>query len=334
VLARLDAALKELQKSLLAWARRYPRVIMPAFTHLQHAQVILFAHWCLAYLEMFQRDRDRLAEAGRRVNISPLGAAAGAGSSLPLDPEFTAGQLGFAGVFANSLDAVSDRDCLVEVLADLALAAAHLSRLSEELVLWSTSEFGYLQLDPRYCTGSSALPQKQNPDIPELVRGKTGAVFGALVSLLTTLKGLPLSYNRDLQEDKAPFFAAADSVLASISILGEMLPKSRLNPEAMERAAGSGYTTAIDLAEFLVTRGLPFREAHGLVGGVVLYCQEQGKRLEELTLKELKSFSRLFNASALQALTPRESVRRRRSPGSTAPDQVAARLKYWAGKLA
>jgi len=333
LLADLDQGLRGLQKSLLVWVQKNPKAILPAFTHLQHSQAILFGHWGLAYLEMFQRDRDRLADAGRRVNVLPLGASAGAGSSLPLDPDYTAKLLGFSGIFANSLDAVSDRDFLLEVLADLSIVAVHLSRLCEELVLWSSSEFNFIEIDQRYCTGSSALPQKKNPDIPELVRGKAGVVFGGLVALLTTMKSLPLSYNRDLQEDKPPFFNAADAVLSSLEVLAEMIPHTRVNAAVMRRAAETGHVTALDLSEFLVRRGMPFREAHGVVGGVVRQCLAQNKPLAGLSLAELKKHSRLFTREAKNLLSATESVKHRLSPGSSNPDQVAVKIKEWAGVL-
>ncbi|MFH0796454.1 MAG: argininosuccinate lyase [Candidatus Omnitrophota bacterium] len=331
----LDRRLKSLQQAFLLWLQKYPKVIMPAFTHLQHSQVILFSHWVLAYVEMFQRDRERLRDALNRVDVSPLGAGAGGGSSLPLDPEYSAKLLGFGKVFTNSLDAVSDRDFLVEVLADLSLIAVHLSRLCEELVLWSTIEFNYIEIDQRYCTGSSALPQKKNPDIPELVRGKAGLVFGSLMSLLTTLKGLPLSYNRDLQEDKAGFFSAADTVLDSLTIISEMIPKIKVNTGAMEKAAEKGYTTAIDLAEYLVKKGVSFREAHRIVGAVIKYCDEKnkgfstGKGLSVLSLPEMKKFSRLFSRDVRKVLSTKDSIGNRCTLGSTNPKLVTARIQNW-----
>lgn len=339
LIGQLDQRLKSLQQACLLWLKKYPKVIMPAFTHLQHSQVILFSHWVLAYLEMFQRDRERLRDALNRVDVSPLGAGAGGGSSLPLDPEYSAKLLGFGKVFTNSLDAVSDRDFLVEVLADLSLIAVHLSRFCEELVLWSTKEFNYIEIDQRYCTGSSALPQKKNPDIPELVRGKTGLVLGSLMSLLTTLKGLPLSYNRDLQEDKAPFFASADTVLDSLAIISEMIPKIKVNTKAMEKAAESGYPTAIDLAEYLVKKGVSFREAHRIVGAVIKYCDKKNKGfstskgLSALSLPEMKRFSRFFSQDVRKVLSPKDSISNRCTPGSPNPETVCARIQNWTEAL-
>ncbi|MFH2068725.1 MAG: argininosuccinate lyase [Candidatus Omnitrophota bacterium] len=326
---RLDGKIKELQKAFLVWANKYPNLIMPAFTHLQHSQPILFSHWVLAYLEMFQRDRDRLSDAFVRVNISPLGAGAGGGSSLPLKPEYTAKLLGFPKIFANSLDAVSDRDFLVEVLSDLALVSIHLSRICEEMVLWSTAEFNYLDISAEYCTGSSALPQKKNPDIPELIRGKTGIVFGGLISLLTTLKGLPLSYNRDLQEDKAPFFAAADIVHNSLKILASMILKTRVNVGAVEKSVETGYLGAFDLAEFLVKKGVPFREAHQIVGEVIKYADAKKSNLSNLSLVQLKQFSKLFDQKVKEILSAKNSVRNRKTAGSTNPDMVTEQLQKW-----
>lgn len=332
LIGQLDAELKNLQKALLGWANRYPNLIMPAFTHLQHSQPILFSHWVLAYLEMFQRDRDRLSDALARVNVSPLGAGAGGGSSLPLKPEYTAKLLGFPKIFANSLDAVSDRDFLIEVLADLALISVHLSRICEEMVLWSSAEFGYINISTEYCTGSSALPQKKNPDIPELIRGKTGTVFGGLISLLTILKGLPLSYNRDLQEDKAPFFATVDTVLDSLEILAGVISKTRMNAEVIEKAVETGYLDAFDLAEFLVKKGMPFREAHGVVGKVVKYAEGRNKRLCDLSLPQLKQFSKLFDEKVKKILSAKNSVANRKTVGSTNPALVAGQIRKW-GKL-
>lgn len=330
---RFDARLAGIQAGLLGVARANRLVVMPAYTHLQPSQPILFSHWALAYIEMFQRDRERLADLRRRVNVSPLGAGAGAGSSLPLDPAETARLLGFEGVFANSLDAVSDRDPLVETLSVMALCAVHLSRLSEELVLWSSREFNFIEIEQRFCTGSSALPQKKNPDMVELARGRTGPVIGALNSLLVTLKGLPLSYNRDLQEDKAPFFAAEDALLPSLEIVARLLPGIRVNREAMLRAVIEGQSTAIDLAEALVRRGVPFREAHHIVGRVVRHCLAAGKPLEEITLAELRAFSRFFDRAARESLKPRVSLRNRLTPGSPNPGRVDAALRAWAARL-
>jgi argininosuccinate lyase len=333
LLNQLDAKIKNLQKALLVWTNRYPNLIMPAFTHLQHSQPVLFSHWVLAYLEMFQRDRDRLSDALVRVNVSPLGAGAGGGSSLPLEPEYTAKLLGFPKIFANSLDAVSDRDFLIEVLAGLALVSVHLSRICEEMVLWSSAEFNYLDISAEYCTGSSALPQKKNPDMPELIRGKTGVVFGGLIGLLTTLKGLPLSYNRDLQEDKAPFFAAADAVLNSLEILASVILKTRVNIRAVEKSVETGYLDAFDLAEFLVKKGMPFREAHQVVGKAVKYADAKKKNLANLSLAQLKQFSKLFDQKVKQVLSAKNSVRNRKTAGSTNPNLVSVQLRKWAKLL-
>ena len=330
---QLNVEIKNLQKALLVWANKYPNLIMPAFTHLQHSQPILFSHWVLAYLEMLQRDRDRLSDALVRVNVSPLGAGAGGGSSLPLKPEYTAKLLGFPKVFANSLDAVSDRDFLIEVLSDLALISVHLSRLCEEMVLWSSAEFSYIDISAEYCTGSSALPQKKNPDIPELIRGKTGPVFGGLISLLTTMKGLPLSYNRDLQEDKAPFFTAADTVLDSLEIMASVVLNTKINIDAVQKSVETGYLDAFDLAEFLVKKGLPFREAHGVVGKVVKYAEGANKHLCDLSLPQLEQFSKLFDEKVKKVLSAKNSVTNRKTVGSTNPALVSAQLRKWAKLL-
>lgn len=330
---RLQSSLAGLQSSLLCLAAKNRSVIMPFYTHLQPAQPSLFGHWALAYVEMFQRDRERVGDARKRVNISPLGAGAGAGSSLPLDPAFTARELGFDGFFRNSIDAVSDRDALIEVMMAMALIAVHLSRLCEELVLWSSREFNFIEIDQRYCTGSSALPQKKNPDMAELARGKTGAVFGGLFALLTVLKGLPLAYNRDLQEDKAPFFTAADNLLGSLEVITEMIPGTRVNRRAMAEAVEEGFSSAFDLAEFLVRGGVPFREAHRVIGALVRYCRRRNKKPRALSLAELKRFSPLFTREARSLMSARASLEHRRTPGSPSPEMVERELAAWFRRL-
>jgi argininosuccinate lyase len=316
-----------LQKALVRQARKNLGVIMPGYTHLQRAQPVLLSHHLLAYYEMFGRDRERLADCRKRVNVMPLGAAALAGTGLPIDRESVAAELEFPAVTANSMDTVGDRDFAIEFASVAALAQVHLSRLAEELVLWSTEEFGFVTLADSHCTGSSIMPQKKNPDIPELIRGKSGRVIGNLVCLLTILKGLPLTYNRDLQEDKEPVFDTVKTLSACLSLAAEMLTNLEFRRERLSAAAaGGGFMTATDLADYLVTRGLPFRQAHSVVGKAVAYCLTAGKPLTELSLAELQKFSRLIEADVFSCLSVAGSVASRRSTGGTAPDRVAEAL--------
>jgi argininosuccinate lyase len=323
----LIAALGDLRRAGLKLAHRNRDVIMPGYTHLQRAQPVLFAHHLLAYDEMWRRDVMRLTESLARIKVSPLGAAALAGTTFPLDPKMVATQLGFPEVFRNSLDAVSDRDFIVEFLAHAALVMVHLSRLAEELILWSASEFGFVVLPDAYATGSSIMPQKKNPDVPELIRGKTGRVAGHLTGLLMTLKGLPLAYNRDLQEDKEPLFDTVDTVQASVRLMAGLLENLELRPERLEAALKGGFLTATDMADYLVTRGVPFRTAHEQVGGTVRYAETQGKELWDLTLEEIKEFAPLAEADIFEWLKIENSVARRRSPGGTAPERVREALE-------
>jgi argininosuccinate lyase len=275
---------------------------------------------------MLERDKGRLHDCYKRTNVCPLGAGALAGTTFPIDREFVAKELGFASISRNSLDAVGDRDFVIEFLAAASLVMMHLSRLSEEIVVWSTAEFGFLIIDDAYATGSSMMPQKKNAPVAELTRGKTGRVYGHLLALLTTMKGLPLAYNQDLQEDKEGFFDAADTLLATLSIYAEMLRTLAVNEQAVARAAQGGFMTATDLADYLARRGLPFREAHEVVGRIVRYCSEQGKELMGLSLAEMRQFSPLFDEGALQVVTPQAAVAARNVYGGTAPEQVRARL--------
>jgi argininosuccinate lyase len=299
---------------------------MPGFTHLQVAQPISFAHHLLAYFEMLKRDRARLADCRRRVNQLPLGAAALAGTTFPIDRERVARELGFEGLCANSLDAVSDRDFAIEFSACGALIMTHLSRLSEELILWMSPRFGFVVLADRYCTGSSIMPQKKNPDVPELVRGKTGRVNGHLVALLTLMKAQPLAYNKDNQEDKEPLFDTADTLCDTLRVFAGMLRGVTVNEEAMRRAALEGYATATDLADYLVKKGLPFREAHEAVARAVRFAADRGVDLAVLPLAELRQFSPLIEQDVFQVLTLEGSVGARNHPGGTAPAQVRAAI--------
>ncbi len=324
---RFDRLLVDVQRGFVSLARTYLGVIMPGYTHLQRAQPVLLSHHLLAYFEMFGRDRQRLADCRRRLNVMPLGAAALAGTGLPIDRQSVARDLGFAAVTANSMDTTADRDFVLEMLFCLSVMQLHLSRLAEELVLWSSTEFGFVSMDDRYCTGSSIMPQKKNPDIPELIRGKSGRVVGDLVSLMMTIKGLPLTYNRDLQEDKEPVFDALDTVGASLAITAELLGNLSFHRDRLREATRGGFMTATDLADYLVTKDMPFREAHAVVGAIVAYCQEHGKELEELSLEELQGFSPLIGEDIHTVLSVEGSVNSRVSEGGTARSRVEAALR-------
>ncbi|MBW1750156.1 MAG: argininosuccinate lyase, partial [Deltaproteobacteria bacterium] len=280
--AGLDRLLAEVQKAFTRQARTCLGAVMPGYTHMQRAQPVLLSHHLLAYVEMFGRDRERMVDCVKRINIMPLGTAALAGTGLPIDRDFVARELGFPSVSANSMDTSADRDFGLEFLFCLTTIQLHLSRMAEELVLWSTKEFEFIQIGDRYCTGSSIMPQKKNPDIPELIRGKAGRVTGSLVSLLMTVKGLPLTYNRDLQEDKEQIFDALDTVKASLSITAELLDNSTFNTGRMKEATYGGFMTATDIADYLVTKNMPFRQAHGVVGRIVALCQKRGIELVDL----------------------------------------------------
>ena len=315
----------DLIDAFLDVATEQGEALMPGYTHLQRAQPVLLGHHLLAYVEMLERDAVRLQDAYARTDFLPLGAAALAGSTFPLDRRYVADLLGFSEVSRNSLDAVSDRDFLVEHLAALSLMAMHLSRLAEELVLWSTAEFGFVSLDEAFTTGSSIMPQKRNPDVAELLRGKTGRVFGALHSLLVTLKGLPLSYNRDLQEDKAPYFEAVDIVHDSLALAAAMLRGARFRRDRLAAAAEDPLIAATDLADHLTRQGVPFRQAHEVVGRLVKDAETQGRSLADYSLAELRAFSPAFEASAV-GLHALDVVNARQTEGGTAPSQVALQL--------
>jgi argininosuccinate lyase len=318
--------LASLQKVLVGLADRHQNAILPGYTHLQRAQPILFGHHLLAYYEMFERDRGRLEDCFRRVNVLPLGAGALAGTVLPIDRKFVARQLGFSGPCENSMDAVSDRDFAIEFVSACAQIMMHLSRLSEELVIWSSSEFGFVTIADAFTTGSSIMPQKKNPDVAELARGKTGRVYGDLMALLTIMKGLPLAYNRDMQEDKEPLFDAADTVTRSLPVFTEMLAGITVHRETMRRAAEDGFITATDLADYLVRKGLPFRQAHEVVGRAVLRATELQCGLGNLPLAEYRKLSTLIGKDVYRALSVEASVSRRTSLGGTAPSNLKKRL--------
>jgi argininosuccinate lyase len=319
--------IKKFQKTLLNIATKHLNSLMPGYTHMQRAQPVLLSHHLLAYVEMLQRDIERLKDASKRINLLPLGSCAIAGTALPINRVYVAKLLGFEGISQNSIDAVSDRDFAIEFLSNTALLIMHLSRLAEELILWSAEEFRFIELPDAYTTGSSIMPQKKNPDVAELIRGKTGRVYGNLLSLLTVMKGLPLSYNRDLQEDKLPVFDTVDTVKSCLIILNEMLPVTRFNTKRMHKTAGNAYSTATDIAEYLVKKGTPFRKAHEITGKIVLYCIEKKKRFEDLTLKELNTFSNLITSDIYSCLKAEESVRNKKSLGGTSPDEVIKQIR-------
>ncbi|GEM83275.1 argininosuccinate lyase [Meiothermus hypogaeus] len=323
------ADLKALRKVLVQEAEKYlePPLILPGYTHLQRAMPVLLSHWFLAYYEMLTRDAGRIQDALNRLNESPLGAAALAGTGFPIDRHLTAQALGFARPMRNSMDAVGSRDFVLEVLAALAIAQITLSRLAEEIILYTTFEFGFATLPDAFSTGSSIMPQKKNADHAELIRGKAGRVLGSFVTLATLTKGLPLTYNKDLQEDKEPLFDAVDTYRASVKLLTAMLPGLKWNPEVMFKAAESGFSLATELADYLAERGVPFREAHHVVGRIVRHCAEDGKELRDLSLAELRGFHPLFDEEALALTRLETAIHRRRSYGGTAPEAVREALK-------
>jgi len=320
----IDAELKRLQGALVDLAEREAYTIMPGFTHLQTAQPVTFGHHMLAWFENLQRDRERFRDCRKRVNRLPLGAAALAGTSYPIDRDYTARELGFDGVCENSLDAVSDRDFAIEFCADAALLMTHLSRFSEELVLWSSAQFDFIDLPDRFCTGSSIMPQKKNPDVPELVRGKSGRVNGHLVALLTLMKSQPLAYNKDNQEDKEPLFDTVDTVRGSLRVFADMMPAVTVKRDRTREAARRGFSTATDLADYLVRKGVAFRDAHEIVGRAVRFGVEHEQDLAEMSLDALQGFSDAIGEDVFEVLTLEGSVAARNHIGGTAPTQVEA----------
>ena len=325
--AAILVSLETLQQELVKAAKKHLDVIMPGYTHLQRAQPVLLSHHWLAYYDMFARDRERYRGCLERINILPLGSGAIAGTTFPIDRVYVAKLLGFPRISKNSIDAVSDRDFLLEFLSVSSILFVHLSRLADELVLWSSQEFAFVELPDGYCTGSSMMPQKKNPDVPELIRGKTGRVFGHLHALLTIMKGLPLAYNRDLQEDKVPLFDSADTVKASVKIMGEIIRGLKVRRERMLAAAQDGYMNATDLADYLVERGMPFRQAHEVSGNIVRLGISRGKRIEELSLAELRAFSSRIDQDIYNYLSAESVVGRRRALGGTSRSNVMRRLK-------
>lgn len=320
----ISAMLKELRGILLGIAERNIDTIMPGYTHLQKAQPITLAHHIMAYYEMFRRDGERLNDCRGRINVMPLGSGALAGTTYPLDREFVAEQLGFDGVTRNSLDGVSDRDFVCELAFDLSMIMTHLSRFSEEIILWSSNEFGFIELDDAYSTGSSIMPQKKNPDVAELVRGKSGRVYGSLVGLLTMMKGLPLAYNKDMQEDKEQIFDAVDTVKMCLPVFGRMLDTMTVRRDRMLNGAKGGFTNATDVADYLVKHGLPFRDAHGVVGRMVAYCIENDTVIDALSMEEMKTFSPLIEDDIYDAISLETCVNQRKLIGGPAMETVKA----------
>ena len=319
--------LVEFQYVLVNLAKAHPDVILPGYTHMQRAQPVLFSHHLMAYFEMFSRDIDRFEQSFSRINVMPLGSAALAGTTYPINRYYTAQLLGFPRVSTNSIDSVSDRDFILDFVSAASICMMHLSRLSEEIILWATSEFGFIELADAFATGSSIMPQKKNPDVAELVRGKTGRVFGDLMALFTMMKALPLAYNRDMQEDKILLFNTVDTLSACIDMVIQMLPSLTINKHAMEKAAASGFLNATDLADYLVGKGMPFREAHRCVGQAVSVALQQNKELHELSLEELQSFSALIQEDIFDSLSLKQLIDRRTSFGGTASKRVTAAIK-------
>ena len=319
--------IKKTQSALLDQAEKNIKVIMPGYTHLQRAQPILFSHHLMAYYEMFERDKERLLFAGKQADVMPLGSGALAGNSFDIDRELLAKELGFSKVSKNSMDAVSDRDFAIDFISAAAVLMMHLSRLSEELVIWSTYEFDFIELSDRYSTGSSVMPQKKNPDVAELTRGKTGRVYGNLTRILTLMKALPMAYNRDLQEDKEAIFDTVDTLKDVLSVYHEMLSTTKINGEVMGAAAKKGFLTATDLAYYLVRRGVPFRQAHEVVGKIVAYCEESNMQLEYLSLKQLKQFSEAFTYDVTRVLSTESSIASRDIIGGTSANRVKEAIK-------
>ncbi len=334
-ICEIDGRLKELLGTLLGLMEAHLDTYMPGFTHMQKAQPITLAHHLGAYFEMFKRDRQRMRDIFRRMNVCPLGAGALAGTTYPLDREYTASLLGFTGPTLNSMDSVSDRDYVIELLSALSIIMMHLSRFSEEVITWNSNEYHFVEIDDAYSTGSSIMPQKKNPDIAELTRGKTGRVYGALMGLLTTMKGIPLAYNKDMQEDKEMAFDAIDTVKDCLTLFNGMVATMHFNKQAMEESAAHGFTNATDAADYLVGKGVPFRDAHGIIGRLVLYCLEKGVAIDALSMEEFKKISPVFEEDIYEAVSLKTCVERRLTigaPGMEAMQTVIAINKAYLEK--
>ena len=327
IIREMTGSIFKFQKAIVDKARAHIDIIMPGYTHLQPAQPVLFSHYLLAYREMLDRDRERLLDSLKRVNTMPLGSGAIAGTSFQVDRAYVAELLGFSRVTQNSMDAVSDRDFVIEFLADCAIIGMHLSRLSEDLILWSSREFGFIELPDEFCTGSSMMPQKKNPDVPELIRGKSGRLYGNLFSLLTTMKGLPLTYNRDMQEDKEALFDSIDTLISILEIYPAVISGMVVRKDVTAEAAARGYMWATDVADYLVKKGIPFRTAHEITGKMVAYCIENNKKIETLRISELKAFSGKFEKDLYRILTPQRGVNLRNIVGGTAREAVLKRIR-------
>ncbi len=325
--------LTRLQKSFISKAKEYIDQPAPGYTHLQRAQPVLLSHYLLAYVEMLERDKERLIDGFKRVDLMPLGSGALSGTTYPIDREYVAKKLGFAGVTGNSIDAVSDRDFAIELLSALAIIMMHLSRFSEDIIIWNSYEFSFVLLPDEFCTGSSIMPQKKNPDVLEIIRGKTGRVYGSLIALLTLMKGLPLSYNRDMQEDKEQIFNAVDTVCASLRVLIPLVSKMEFNRKRLYTETGKGFILATEIADYLAKKGLPFRDAHEITGKIVAYCEDKKKELKDLSLKEFKNFSSLFEKDIYNAIDLNEAINKRDVKGATGINQVKKALSEWENKL-
>lgn len=324
----IDEALRGLLLAIERIMEENVFTYMPGFTHLQKAQPVTLAHHMGAYFEMFRRDRSRIADLKTRMNVCPLGSGALAGTTYPLDREYTASLLEFDGPSANSMDGVSDRDYIVELLSDLSMIMMHLSRFSEEIIIWNTNEYRFVEIDDKYSTGSSIMPQKKNPDIAELVRGKTGRVYGALMGMLTALKGLPLAYNKDMQEDKEGTFDAIDTTIHCLTLFTGMLSTLKFNKENMEASARNGFTNATDAADYLVGKGVPFRDAHGVIGRLVLYCIDKKCALDDLSLEEFREFSPAFDRDVYEAISMKTCVEKRNTTGAPGPEAMQAEIEH------
>jgi len=329
----LITLLEDVQQALINQAKENIQTLIPGYTHLQRAQPVSFAHHLMAYFWMFERDKERMLDSLKRINWLPLGSGALAGTTFPINRERVAELLGFETVYPNSMDAVSDRDFILEFLSIGSIIMTHISRLSEELVIWSSQEFQFVELDDSFCTGSSIMPQKKNPDVPELLRGKTGRTYGNLIGLLTVLKGLPLAYNKDLQEDKEGMFDTVETIEGSLKLLAPMIETMTVNKAVMRKAINKDFSNATDIADYLVRKGLPFREAHEVIGKTVLYAIQTNKFLLDLTLEEYQGFSPLFEEDIYKVLAPEHVVAVRNSFGGTAPEQVMKQIKLAEGKL-
>ncbi len=332
--AEIRDRIADLQTALLGVCERFPSAVVPGYTHLQRGQPVLFAHHLLAYVEMLSRDAERLSDAEKRIDVMPLGSGALAGSTIVLDRELVARELGFSKISQNSMDAVSDRDFIAEILFTLSLLGLHLSRLSEDVVLWASAEFGFVTLSDAHTTGSSLMPQKKNPDVAELTRGKSGRLVGNLISLLTTLKGLPMTYNRDLQEDKEPLFDSLDTAKLVLAVMAEMIAEMTINEATTEKAASDPMLLATDIADYLVLRGVPFRQAHEIVGKTTAFCVKEGRGFPDLSLEEFRQFSEVFEPDVLDLFDVGKALAARQAIGAPSPENVANQVKRWRKALA